>query len=202
MPPKFRIAPKLITLLIKAERKVAELKGKGAEFENPHILVRLYLKRDAVLSSKIEATLASLEDLNKHEAIGNIDYNDIHKLRLNEVINYVTAFESSLKMIKKSDQQINLNIIKMAHKILMTKVRGQDQHPDEFRTQQNLIVSTTGTRQKIIYMLPPPKKILILLGNLEKFIQTSDVQISPLIQCAIIHYQFEAIPPFLDVNEE
>ena len=200
LPPVISYDKELIMLLALAERKVGELKGKGSELGNLHIFIRAYLKREAVLSSKIEGTLASLEDLNKHEIVGNIGQNVAEKLRLYEVINYVNALDMSLNSIRKVNQSVNLDIIKKAHKILMTDVRGQDKNSGDFRTQQNWIVKTRGTKKTIIYTPPPHEKILGLLKNLEEFIQTDHREISALIKCAIIHYQFESIHPFLDGN--
>ena len=200
LPPNISYDNELIMLLARAERKVGELKGKGDELKNLHILIRAYLKREAILSSKIEGTLASLKDLNKQEAVGNIGEKMARSLRLREVINYVNALESALEEIKKPNHIIDLNVVKTAHKILMTRVRGHDKNPGEFRVQQNWIVETQGTKQKIIYTPPPPEKILDLLKNLETFIQSEHKQTSALVQCAIIHYQFEAIHPFLDGN--
>ncbi len=157
----------LIMLLAQAERKVGELKGKGSELDNPNILIRAYLKREAVLSSKIEGTLASLEDLNKHEAIGNIGQNVSENLRLREVLNYVTALEDALKKIKESNQLVDLSIMKTAHKTLMTGVRGQDKNPGEFRTTQNWIVKTRGTTKKSSIHLQ--KKYWIYLKILKFF---------------------------------
>ena len=185
LPPNISYDNELIMLLARAERKVGELKGKGDELKNSHILIRAYLKREAILSSKIEGTLASLEDLNKQEAVGNIGEKMAKSLRLREVINYVNALESALEEIKKPNHIIDLNVVKTAHKILMTRVRGHDKNPGEFRVQQNWIIETQG-KQKIIYTPPPPEKILDLLKNLETFIQSEHKQTSALVQCAII----------------
>lgn len=200
LPPGIPYDHELIMLLARAERKVGELKGKGDELKNPHILIRAYLKREAVLSSKIEGTLASLEDLNKQEAVGNIGQKMAENLRLREVINYVNALEGALEKIKKPNHVINLDVVKDAHGVLMARVRGHDKNPGQFRVQQNWIAETRGTKQRIIYTPPPPEKILDLLKNLEAFIQSEHRQTSALVQCAIIHYQFEAIHPFLDGN--
>lgn len=199
LPPKISYDHELIELLVQAERKVGELKGMGNELENPHVLIRAHVKREAVLSSKIEGTLASLEDLNKYEAVGNIRQDVMDRLRLYEVVNYVNALEDTLKKIEKPDQPIDLAIIKSAHKTLMTGVRGEDKKPGEFRTTQNWIAKTLGTTKKIIYAPPSPERIPDLLKNFEGFLQTNQ-QISILIQCAVVHYQFEAIHPFLDGN--
>ena len=158
LPPKVTYDQEAVMLLAKAERKVGELKGKGSELENPHILIRAYLKKEAVLSSKIEGTLASLEDLNKQEAVGNIGRKDVESLRLREVINYVNALEKSLDALRNSKQRVGLDILKEAHKKLMEGVRGYDKNPGEFRDQQNWIIKTQGTKREIIYTPPTTGK--------------------------------------------
>jgi len=199
LPPSITYDSEFIMLLAKAERKVGELKGKGDELANPHILIKAYLKQEAVLSSKIEGTLTSLEDLNKHEAIGNIGKDDADFLRLREVLNYVKALEVSMVAMRKG-RQVTLDLIKNAHKMLLDNVRGEDKSPGEFRCKQNWIVRTTGRRSKIVYTPPPPEKLSVLLDSLQTFIQTTHDEIPVLVQCAMIHYQFEAIHPFLDGN--
>ena len=200
LPPSIFYDNELVMLLAKAERKVGELKGKGSELSNPHILIRAYLKREAVLSSKIEGTLASLEDLNKHEAVGNIGKDEASHLRLREVLNYVSALENALKKIKDGKQHVSLDLMKESHKELLKGVRGQDKSPGEFRITQNWIVKTKGTIKEISYTPPSPQKIPELLDNLQAYFQTNHNTTSALIQCAIIHYQFEAIHPFADGN--
>ncbi len=200
LPPTVRYDRELIALLVKAERKVGELKGKGSELENPHILIRAYLKKEAVLSSKIEGTMASLKDLNRQEAVGNVSRKDADRLRLREVINYVNALEDSLKAMRETGQRVNMDVLRAAHNILMNGVRGHDKEPGKFRDQQNWVIRTRGVRREIVYTPPPPEKISALLENLEKFIQTDDESLSVLIQCAVLHYQFEAIHPFIDGN--
>ena len=198
LPPTIRYDSELIALLVKAERKVGELKGKGGELENPHILIRAYLKKEAVLSSKIEGTMASLEDLNRQEAVGNVSRKDADRLRLREVINYVNALEASLKAMRETGRRVNMDVLRAAHKILMDGVRGHDKEPGKFRDQQNWVIRTRGMRREIVYTPPPPEKISALLENLEEFIQTESLSV--LIQCAVLHYQFEAIHPFVDGN--
>ena len=200
LPPTVRYDRELAALLVKAERKVGELKGKGSELENPHILTRAYLKKEAVLSSKIEGTAASLRDLNRQEAVGNVSRRDADRLRLGEVINYVNALGDSLKTMRETGRSVNMDVLRAAHRILMDGVRGRDREPGEFRDQQNWVIRTRGVRREIVYTPPPPEKISALLENLEEFIQTDDESLSVLIQCAILHYQFEAIHPFIDGN--
>lgn len=200
LPPTFAYGRELVLLLAEAERKVGELKGRGSELENPHILIRAHLKKEAVLSSKIEGTLASLEDLNRQEAIGDIDKKDAADKRLWEVVNYVDALEESLDQVRGSGQRVSLDMLRKAHEKLMRGVRGGDKSPGEFRDQQNWIIRTRGTAHEIIYAPPPPEKVSALLGNLEEFFQGDNEGMPVLIQCAVMHYQFEAIHPFRDGN--
>ena len=142
-------------LLANAERKVGELKGKGDELKNPHILLRSYLKREAVVSSRIEGTLASIEDLNRYEAMGSVGSQGTDKLRLLEVVNHVHALEWALEKIKDENHDVDLTIILETHKILMRRVRGQEKNPGKFRNEQNAIIKTEGTRTKVTFTPPP-----------------------------------------------
>ena len=191
LPPSIFYDNELVMLLAKAERKVGELKGKGSGLANPHILIRAYLKREAVLSSKIEGTLASLEDLNKQEAIGNMRKNEMRHLRLQEVLNYVDALSYSLERIKKGTQKVDLDLLGDAHKKLLTGVQEEDKYPGKFRDKQNWIVKRKGTISEIIYTPPPPEKLAELLNDLQRFFQTDHDTMSVLVQCAIIHYQLK-----------
>ena len=199
LPPTIGYNREMVLLLAEAERRMGELKGRGASLGNPHILLRTYLKREAVVSSKIEGTLASIEDLNRYEMLG-IGKVHAKKLRLQEVVNHVAALEWALKEIKVDGREIDLDIIRGSHKILMDGVRGQGQNPGEFRDKQNMIVKQGARSGQIVYTPPPPEIIPELLCNLEKFCVTVHKDIPVLIQCALIHYQFEAIHPFGDGN--
>ncbi len=198
LPPSFTYDSEFVMLLADAERKVGELKGKGGGLANPHILISAYLKQEAVLSSKIEGTLASLEHLNKHEAAGSIGKDEADFLRLREVVNYVNALKDAQTEMRKTGR-VTLDLILNAHRTLFANVR-EDKTPGEFRRRQNWIVKTAGARSKIIYTPPPAEKLGALLDSLQAFIQSRHDEIPALIQCAMIHYQFEAIHPFLDGN--
>ena len=200
LPPRITYDREMIMLLANAERKVGELKGKGDELKNPHILLRSYLKREAVVSSRIEGTLASIEDLNRYEAMGSVGSQGTDKLRLLEVVNHVHALEWALEKIKDENHDVDLTIILETHKILMRRVRGQEKNPGKFRNEQNAIIKTEGTRTKVTFTPPPHEKVPKLLENLERFLQAEHGDISVLIQCAMIHYQFEVIHPFGDGN--
>ena len=110
LPPTIGYNREMVLLLAEAERTMGELKGKGSSLGNPHMLLRAYLKREAVVSSKIEGTLASIEDLNRYEILG-IGKADAEKLRLQEVVNHVAALEWALKEIEKG-REIDLDIIR------------------------------------------------------------------------------------------
>lgn len=195
LPPALVYDQEMVLLLAEAERAMGELKGKGSSLKNPHILLRTHLKREAVVSSKIEGTLASVEDLNKYEILG-IGKAYAERLRLQEVINHVVALEWALGKIRKENHEIDLELIRGAHKILMDGVRGQKQNPGEFRDRQNVIVEG----RRIVYVPPPPEVIHKLLCGLEEFCTEGRNDIPIPIQCAMIHYQFEAIHPFGDGN--
>jgi Fic family protein len=120
--------------------------------------------------------------------------------RVAEVVNYVDALDACLHDVKKNGAQINLGMIKKAHKILMHDVRGQELQPGEFRTAQNWI-GIEGTKiEDATYVPPPPEYVNELLLGLENFIQNPPGRISVLVQCAMLHYLFEAIHPFNDGN--
>lgn len=201
LPPSIRYDRKTLGLMIKAERRIAELKGIGSKMSNPHMVIRLGLKREAVLSSRIEGTTATLDDLNLYEVVGGPIEGALEARRLPEIINYVKALEEALESIQKRGKHVDLGTIRAAHKTLMSGVRGQDMDPGKFRTRQNWIIRRTASGVKILYTPPPADAVPKLLDNLVEFVQAEhDDSMSPLVQCAVAHYQFEAIHPFLDGN--
>lgn len=199
--PNIPIDSTIIRLLAQAERKIGELKGMGAFLQNPRVMIRAYLKREAVFSSRIEGTTATLNDLNMHEAIGGVIEPASDSSRLQEVINYVDALDESIEGIKTGQREIDLDIILRAHRTLMQGVRGGDKAPGRLRRKQNYIVRHTRQKTEVRYKPPPYGEVPSLLDNMIEFLHnTSDKDVSGLIQCALIHYQFEAIHPFLDGN--
>lgn len=200
LPPQVSYDPETVLLLTKASELIGELNGIGNTIENPHLLIRLHMKREAVASSKIEGTLASIEDLNTYEALGSFLKSDSERLRIPEVVNYVDAIDWAWEQIKDKKQTLDLNIILGAHRILMTGITGGDKHPGKLRTVQNVIVGREPLRTWIVYVPPPPESLANLLQNLEDFCHDKHDDIPVLIQCAMVHYQFEAIHPFGDGN--
>ncbi len=200
LPPQFYYDHELINLLAKTEVKVGELKGIGELLTNPNTLIRPYLRREAVISSKIEGTLASMQDVLQYEAIGNIGEQESDRLRLHEVINYMHTLQDNLDLIKSNKEKITLEMIKRAHKTLMLGVRGYDKKTGEFRKIQNWIVPYGESAKNAVYTPPPPEYLDELLENLGSFFTNPPEDMPVLIQCAILHYQFEAIHPFADGN--
>ena len=200
LPPRIYYDDELIGLLAKAEVRIGELKGIGGLLKSPNSLIHRYLKKEAVVSSKIEGTLASMRDVLQYEAIGNISEQESERLRLKEVLNYVNALQSNLRTIRTENKKITLGMIKHVHDQLMRGVRGYDKKPGEFRVIQNWIVQYGETAKNSTYTPPPPEYLDDLLENFEEFLNNPPEYMPVLIQCAIMHYQFEAIHPFEDGN--
>lgn len=192
LPPSLDYDRETIALLSGAESKVGELRGKADAMPGPHVFARAYLKMEAVSSSRIEGTSASLEDLNLCEATGGAGGGDA---RLGEVISCASALEGALAKLE-GGRRIDPGLIREAHRILMSGVRGWVKSPGQFRDGQNWI----GKGGRIIYMPPDARFVPGLLDNLCSFIRTDTSIASALVQCAVAHYQFEAIHPFFDGN--
>lgn len=201
LPPQIAYSTGLVALLSEANLQLGQLSGIGELLPNPDLLIRSYIRREAVLSSKIEGTQASMIDIFEYEAAGGkIDSGQIaQEKRVREVINYISALNDCLKKVNSGDP-IDLTMIKSAHKYLMTGVRGQERTPGKLRIVQNWIGSEGSKIEDAVYVPPTPDCLNDLLLDVEKFIRAPPYGISPLVQCAFIHYQFEAIHPFADGN--
>ncbi len=171
------------------------LAGVGETLPNPHLLIRPFLKREAVLSSKIEGTVASVSDLMLFEASGGRrDPGDAH-----EVYNYVQAIEHGLA--KLHQLPLCSRLLNEVHAVLLRGVRGGDKRPGELRKIQNWIGhSPTTPIQDARYIPPPHNRVADLLTHWEHFVNDDEMRMPPLIQCALMHYQFEAIHPYVDGN--
>lgn len=194
LPPRLEVSWDLVSALSAADRAVAELAGVGGTLPNPHLLVGPFVRREAVLSSRIEGTQASLSDLFFFEAAPK-QYHEPGDVR--EVANYVDALEYGLKRIETLP--ISLRLVRELHEHLMAGVRGGDRSPGEFRRVQSWIGREGCTVDEATYVPPPPHEITSALGDFERFIHASS-GLPPLVRFALLHYQFEAIHPFLDGN--
>jgi Fic family protein len=193
LPPKLNWTSKLVRSLSEADRLIGKLGGEGRRLPNPHLLIRPFLRAEAVLSSKIEGTQATLGELLAAEAGVVVDRSPDD---LREVGNYVVALEHGIKRL--TDLPICVRLIKELHEKLMTGVRGHHSSRGEFRTIQNWIGKPGCTPQTASFVPPPPDQVEPSLAQWEKFLNASDLP--PLITIALAHYQFEAIHPFLDGN--
>lgn len=181
-------------LLEKANLAIGELNGVVENAPDPNIINYMYIRKEAVLSSQIEGTQSTLDDLLRYEsgdAIGT-PIDDVA-----EVSSYVSALNHGLKRIE-GGFPLSLRLIREIHKELLTNARGKNKTPGEFRTSQNWI---GGTRPANARFVPaPPDKVVGLMGDLEKFMHDEEDKIPLLIKTALVHQQFETIHPFLDGN--
>ena len=195
LPPAVTWSTQLVNALSDAERELSKLATLSSSYPFPRILIQPFVRREAVLSSRIEGTRASLVDLYNYEA-SQLSFLE-RDSDVNEVFNYVRALDYGLARLK--ELPVSLRLIREIHAKLMEGVRGGNLTPGEFRRSQNWIGPAGSTLETATYVPPPVDDMKGALSDLEKFIHT-DTEISPLARAAMIHYQFEAIHPFLDGN--
>ena len=193
LPPQLDWTPRLLRLLSDADRLVGQLAGEGARLPNPHVLLRPFTWREAVLSSMIEGTQATLGELLAAEAGIAVERSPDD---LREVGNYVIALEHGIELLK--ELPLCVRIIRELHEKLMTGARGHHAARGEFRKIQNWIGRPGCTPATASFVPPPPDEVEPCLAGWEKFLHASDLP--PLVTIALAHYQFEAIHPFLDGN--
>ena len=188
-----KFSTELVRILSEADRGIGVLKSLSKLIPNPNLLVAPYVRKEAVQSSRIEGTQASLSDIFYYEA----SKEKPKQADVLEVLNYVRAMNHGLSRLKKLP--LSLRLVKEIHLKLMEGVRGEKMKPGEFRTSQNWIGPPGCSLADATYIPPPVREMNKALGQWEKFLH-SDNSIAPLIKCALMHYQFEAIHPFLDGN--
>lgn len=193
LPPQLHWSDTLVRALSEADRLLGQLAGEGRRLPNPHVLMRPFIRREAVLSSRIEGTQATLGELLAAEA-GAVVARSPDDLR--EVGNYVAALEHGMARLKT--MPLGLRLVREVHEKLMRGVRGDHATPGEFRRSQNWIGPAGCTLADAHYIPPPPPAMMDCLGAWEKFMH--ERMLPPLVQIALAHYQFEAIHPFLDGN--
>jgi Fic family protein len=191
LPPTLDFTPELVARLSSAASSVGLLAGTGRNLTNPALLIAPYLRREAVLSSRIEGTMSTLADLYEDEATGSA------KGDVREVRNYLTAHEYGLEALK--NLPLCLRLLREVHRRLMRGVRGHERHPGRFRSYQNWIGRAPGAPiAEARYVPPPVPEMGGALVDLEKFLHNQTLP--PLLVAALVHYQFEAIHPFGDGN--
>jgi Fic family protein len=182
----------LETALEKATAALGRLDGVTAALPNTDLLIYFYIRKEALLSSQIEGTQSSFNDLLRYEsnAVPSVPLDDVE-----EVSHYVAALNHGLARLKE-DFTLSLRLLREIHAILLRGGRGSGKLPGEFRTSQNWI---GGTRPgNAAFVPPPPEKLMECLGNLEGYLH--DPHARALLKAAIAHVQFETIHPFLDGN--
>lgn len=192
LPPDLDLGPDLVMRLSAADRALGVLSGAGRVLPDPHLLSQALLRREAVLSSRIEGTRASLSDLVLYEAHSEAEDGDVR-----EVFNYVAAVRHVLDPDRRLP--LSLSLLREAHRILLTGVRGGYAAPGEFRRTPNWIGSPGCTLDGATYVPPPPERMWECLDPFEKYLHV-DQALPPLVAIACLHYQFEAIHPFIDGN--
>jgi Fic family protein len=193
LPPKLDWTPRLIRVLSDADRLIGRLAGEGGRLANPHVLIRPFVRREAVLSSRIEGTQATLGELLAAEAGAVVDRSPED---LREVGNYVVALEHGISLLK--ELPLCVRLVRELHEKLMEGVRGHNAAPGEFRTTQNWIGKPGSKLETASFIPPPPGEVAPCLAAWENFLH--DSELPPLVTIALAHYQFEAIHPFLDGN--
>ena len=197
LPPVIIFDQELAVILSKADAALSELSGLGRVLPDPHVLIGPMVRREAVLSSQIEGTQTSLSELLLNEAAPPTSAKS-HKIDdVREVQNYVSALEFGQTRLK--ELPLSLRLVRELHEKLMAGVRGQHATPGEFRRSQNWIGPAGSSLVNAAYVPPPVDEMTDLLSDWEKYLHVRD-SVPELIQCAILHEQFEAIHPFLDGN--
>ena len=192
--PPIKYDSELQSLLSEADRALARLDGIVTVLPNPEFFIAMYVKKEALLSSQIEGTQASLEGILEFEA-DLTPKDDVKEIK--EVINYIKALNYGMIKLKKS--AISLRLLKDIHKVLIKGTRGSGKALGEFRRSQNWIGLSGASLLEAIFVPPPPDKVLSAMKDLEKFFYKHD-QIPPLVKTSLIHAQFETIHPFRDGN--
>lgn len=189
LPRSIRLEDATSVVLSNADRALGRLAGSGRLLRNPLMLTNLYLRREAVASTRIEGTRATLDDLLEAETGGSLTAD------IQEVINYVRALYEGIEAIRHGP--ITIELVCQLHVTLMAGVRGEDKRPGQVGDRPNWIGSSDPVTAR--FVPPPQSEVSWLLADWESFV-SEDFPMPPLIRCATMHYQFETIHPFFDGN--
>lgn len=192
IPRTLELPGATVRLLAEAEGALGQLAGVGRLLPNPDLLIRPYLLREALSSTRIEGTQASLAEVLESEASGRRPNADVE-----EVVNYVEAMTWGLERLR--DLPISTRLMCEMHRRLMAGVRGRERSPGELRRSQNWIGRADSTIETADFVPPPPGEIAGLLADWERFAH-EEPEMPLLVQNALLHAQFETIHPFLDGN--
>jgi Fic family protein len=192
--PPVQIAGELQAMLSRADFALGRLDGSIQTLPNPDLFVFMYVRKEAVLSSQIEGTQSSLQDLLSAEAQ---IFAPERPRDVDEVINYVRAMNRGLERLK--DLPVSVRLIREIHQILMTDVRGSQWAPGELRPVQNWIGPEGCSLAEAVFVPPPPHILEELLSDLERFLH-DPAELPLLVKIGLAHAQLETIHPFLDGN--
>jgi Fic family protein len=197
LPPSLDYA-KFTLELVAAAAALGELKGAARRLNNPYMLIGPLIQKEALISSAIEGTITTIENMIVEQATPASAKDE----NAREASNYVRAVYNAVHQMQ--ELPISHRLIKDAHKILLSglsPMRGQGKRPGEYKDSQNAIGGLGDTEHTARYVPPPPAQTAIAMDNLEKFINRDSTRPGEaLIDIALVHYQFEAIHPFLDGN--
>ena len=189
--PPIEISEDILEQLIKANSQLAILESVATRIPDVDLFVSMYVRKEALMSSQIEGTQATLEDVLDPLIEDNTNRN------VADVVNYIKATEYAIRRLH--ELPLCNRLLKETHAILMEGVRGQEKDPGEFRCSQNWIGGKGSTLRNAKYIPPSPDDMTEAMSDLEKYINADD-RLDGLIRAALIHYQFETIHPFLDGN--
>ena len=189
--PEIKMDEEIVRLLIEANRQLAKLDMSSQFISNADLFISMYVRKEALISSQIEGTQCTLDDVLDPEVEMNAN------LDVSDVINYVKATQYALKRLDKLP--LCCRLIREIHEVLMEGARGQDKCPGDFRHSQNWIGPANCSLKEARYIPPNVEDMQNAMSDLEKYIN-ENVEYDPLIRVALIHYQFETIHPFLDGN--
>lgn len=191
LPRSIELSEATVSELSTADRALGRLAGAGRLLPNPALLVNAYIRREAVASSRIEGTQATISDVFDAESRGDVQGDVL------EVVNYVRAMSTGLDRLQSLP--ISRRLVEEIHAVLMEGVRGQERDPGNVRRSPNWIGSLDNRPETAVFVPPPADEMVVALADWERFVH-EDSSMPPLVKCALMHYQFETIHPFLDGN--
>lgn len=189
--PEIEMDGEIVKLLVDANKQLVKLDTASQLISNADLFISMYVRKEALISSQIEGTQCTLDDVLDPEVEANANRD------VSDVINYVKATQYALKRLERLP--LCCRLIREIHEVLMENVRGQDKTPGEFRHSQNWIGPANCSLKDARYIPPNVEDMQTAMSDLEKYIN-ENVDYDPLIRAALIHYQFETIHPFLNGN--
>ena len=189
--PEIEMDGEIVKLLVDANKQLVKLDTASQLISNADLFISMYVRKEALISSQIEGTQCTLDDVLDPEVEANAN------LDVSDVINYVKATQYALKRLERLP--LCCRLIREIHEVLMENVRGQDKTPGEFRHSQNWIGPANCSLKDARYIPPNVEDMQTAMSDLEKYIN-ENVDYDPLIRAALIHYQYKTIHPFLNGN--